>query len=91
MPVLGDAEGGAGGADKGGGGMTGNALRLALREWEGVVNAVDGGAWITGAGIEASSRSLSASVALSVTSPRTRISMCLQAGETANSMRTPSI
>ncbi len=44
MPVLGDEEGGAGGADKGGGGMTGNALRLALREWEGVLNAVDGGA-----------------------------------------------
>ena len=42
--VLGDEEGGAGGADKGGGGMTGNALRLALREWEGVLNAVDGGA-----------------------------------------------
>jgi len=42
--VLGDGDGGTGGADEGGGGMTGNALKLALREWEGVVNAVDGGA-----------------------------------------------
>ena len=33
-----EEEGGAGGADVGGGGMTGNALRLVLREWEGVLN-----------------------------------------------------
>jgi hypothetical protein len=49
--VLGDGdmdeEGGTGGADKGGGGMTGNALRLALREWEGVLKAVDGGGWMS--------------------------------------------
>jgi len=91
VPVLGEEEGGAGGADKGGGGMTGNALRLALREWEGVLNAVDGGGWMAGAGIDSSRRSFSASVALSVTSARTRISICLHAGAMGNSLRTPSM
>ena len=37
--------------DGGGGGgicMTGNALRFILCEWEGILNAVDGGAWGSG-------------------------------------------
>jgi len=86
-----DEEGAAGGADEGGGGMTGNALKLALREWEGVLNAVDGGAWMTGAGVDSAIRSFSASVALSVTSARTRISICLHTREMVNTMRTPSM
>ena len=37
-------------ADKGGGGMMGNALRLTLCEWDGVMKAVDGSAWMSGVG-----------------------------------------
>ena len=39
--------------DGGGGGgscMTGNALRFILCEWEGILNAVDGGTWSSGGG-----------------------------------------
>ena len=43
-----------------------------------------------GGGIESAIRSFSASFALSVTSAKTRISMCLHADEMENSMRRPS-
>jgi len=81
---------GASGADMGGGGMTGNTLRLVFQEWEGVLNTVDRGGWMSGGGIESAIPSFSASVTLSVILAKTWISIYSHLGEMENLMRTPT-